>query len=181
MFERHIFARYSGAKFSNKYPDISGPAYHRTRRIKKDSKDKKGKKIVVYEVIDVKMGEAPVDSDIYGPSGIAQYKRLSKAYQLDQEAALYACSWGKFQIMGFNYSASGYKTISDFVKGMSSGDPAHIKAFLKFAKSNKNLLKGLQEKNFELIAKGHNGDNWKQINPEYANNLECFYGEYNAK
>jgi len=181
LYERHIFARYSNSKFSEKYPDVSGPAYHRTRRIKKNIEGKSGKKTTIFEVVDVKTEKAPVGNDIYGPSGIAQYKRLSKAYQLDKEAALYACSWGKFQIMGFNYAAAGYKDVFCFVKGISSGDPAHIKAFLRFAKSNKVLLKGLQEKDFEMIAQGHNGDSWKQINPEYAENIKKYCGEYNEK
>ncbi len=80
--------------------------------------------------------------------------------------------------MGFNYSTTGYQDVFEFVKAMSTGDPAHIKAFLRFAKSNENLLNGLREKDFEKIAKGHNGDNWKSINPEYAKNLERFYKEY---
>lgn len=65
-----------------------------------------------------------------------------------------------------------------FVRGMCSGDPAHIKAFLKFAKSNPTLLKGLRDKNFEKIAEGHNGDKWRDVNPNYASNLESFYKEY---
>lgn len=181
LYERHIFARYSKEKYSEKYHDISGPSYHRTRRIKKTLIDKNGKKVTQSETIDVITGEAPIDDDIYGPSGVAQYKRLSKAYQLDKEAALNACSWGKFQIMGFNCGAAGYKDVFEFVKGMSTGDPAHINAFLKFAKSKKILREGLQQKDFEMIAQGHNGENWKGINPEYANNLERFYDEYHGK
>jgi hypothetical protein len=57
---------------------------------------------------------------------------------------------------------------------MSTGDPAHIKAFLKFAKSNKVLLSGLQNKNYEQIAEGHNGTGWRSLNPEYASNIEKF-------
>lgn len=121
--------------------------------------------------------EANVD-DIYGSSGLPQYKRLVKAYQLDKLVALQACSWGKFQIMGFNYKSSGYSNVFEFVKAMSSGDPAHIKAFLKFAKSNKTLLDGLQNKDYIKIAEGHNGASWKTINPRYASNLENFYKEY---
>lgn len=181
LYERHIFSRYTKGKYSEKNHDISGPSYHRTRRVKRTEKDKNGKEVSHWMTIDVKTGESPLDDDIYGPSGIAQYKRLSKAFQLDKEAALYACSWGKFQIMGFNFSAAGYKDVFDFVKGMSTGNPAHIKAFLKFAKSKQILLDGLQKKDFEMIAQGHNGDNWKEINPEYAKNIERFYGEYNEK
>jgi hypothetical protein len=135
----------------------------------------------VKEVVDKETGLSPIADDIYGPSGLSQYKRLTKAYQLDKSAALQSCSWGKFQIMGFNYSSAGYKDVFDFVKAMSTGDPAHIKAFLKFAKSNKTLSDGLENINFEKIAEGHNGGGWKSVNPEYAKNIEIYYKEYNLK
>ena len=188
LYERHKFQEYSGSQYSSKYPDISGPAYHRTRRVKKEAvlpvaagNKAKPKTKTEWDTIDVKTGKTAVADDVYGPSGFEQYKRLAKAYQLDKEAALKACSWGKFQIMGFNYQAAGYNDVFDFVKAVSSGEPAHIKAFLKFAKSNKTLSTGLKEKDFEKIAEGHNGGNWKSINPEYADNLKMFYDEYNNK
>ena len=70
------------------------------------------------------------------------------------------------------------QSASSFVKAMSTGDPAHIKAFLKFAKSNPVLLDGLRTKNYEKIAEGHNGADWRKVNPEYATNLEKFAKDY---
>jgi N-acetylmuramidase/LysM domain len=169
LYERHQFSKYSKHEYDKTYPDISGVAYKRAK------KNKSG------EWIEKKSGKVVAEDDIYGPSESAQYKRLVKAYQLNQTAALQACSWGKFQIMGFNYKTAGFKDVKDFVKAMSRGDAEHMKAFLKFAKSNKTLLKGLQEKNFEKIAEGHNGESWKSINPEYASNLKKFYDEYSLK
>jgi hypothetical protein len=166
LYERHQFAKRSNHEYDKCYPDISGIAYKRAR------KNKKG------EWKEIKSGKVVSENDIYGSGGVAQYKRLVKAYQLNQDAALKSCSWGKFQIMGFNYKDSGFKDVKDFVRAMSRSDAEHVKAFLKFAKSNQILLGGLQNKEFEEIAKGHNGDNWKNINPEYASNLEKFYNEY---
>ncbi|WP_153014218.1 hypothetical protein [Pseudomonas sp. EpS/L25] len=31
-----------------------------------------------------------------------------------------------------------------------------------------------------MIAQGHNGKNWREINPDYAKNIESFYNEYKA-
>ncbi|MFA5170827.1 MAG: N-acetylmuramidase domain-containing protein [Sulfuriferula sp.] len=166
LYERHQFAKHSNHEYDKRYPDISGIAYKRAR------KNKKG------EWKEIKSGRAVSENDIYASGGVAQYKRLVKAYQLNQDAALESCSWGKFQIMGFNYKNSGFQDVKGFVRAMSRSDAEHIKAFLKFAKSNKVLLSGLQNKEFEEIARGHNGDNWKNINPEYASNLEKFYNEY---
>ena len=169
LYERHQFSRRSKHAYDKSYPDISGPSYKRAR------KNKKG------EWREIKTGKIVSLVDIYGPSGIAQYKRLVKAYQLDQNAALMACSWGKFQIMGFNYKAANFKNVKDFVRAMSKGDAEHMKAFLKFAKSNPTLLGGLRNNDFEKIAEGHNGEKWRSINPEYASNLKKFNSEYSSK
>ena len=187
LYERHWFKKLtkpdkkSPSPYEEKYYDICGASYHRTKKIKKKIKNKDGKEINITEVVDKETGLTPKSDDIYGPSGLYQYKRLTKAYQLDKSAALQSCSWGKFQIMGFNYSSAGYKDVFEFVKSMSTGDPAHIKAFLKFANSNKVLSSGLKEIDFEKIAEGHNGAGWRSVNPEYAKNIEKYYKEYNDK
>ena len=144
--------------------------------ITKREKDKKSK--TTWELVDATTGKTAEQDEIYSASGLPQYKRLVKAYQLDKSAALQSCSWGKFQIMGFNYKNAGYLDIFSFVKDMCTGDPAHIKAFLKFAKSNAILLEGLRNDDYEQIAEGHNGASWKAINSEYAKNIEKFSKEY---
>jgi hypothetical protein len=172
LYERHWFRKLTSphqkppSPYDADHHEICGPAYHRTE------KNKQGK------IVDKITQVAPVDDDIYGPSGLHQYQRVTKAYRLDKSAALQACSWGKFQIMGFNFKAAGFNDVFAFVKAMSTGDPAHIKAFLKFAKSNPVLLDGLRTKNYEKIAEGHNGASWRSVNPEYATNLEKFAKEY---
>ncbi|MFK3640485.1 N-acetylmuramidase domain-containing protein [Pseudomonas protegens] len=169
LFERHWFARLAkNPVFGREYPEIYGSAY---RRAKKDSNG-------FYK--DVKTGAELASIDVYGSSGRQQYERLIKAYMLNEDAALQACSWGKFQIMGFNFSAAGFKSIKEFAVAMSHSDAEHMKAFLKFAKSNSTLLAGLRSKNFEKIAEGHNGAGWRSINPDYAANIERYYNEYSS-
>ncbi len=171
LYERHWFKKISqNPLFGETHPEIYGSAYKRARR------DNNGKYIST-----ATGAEVPI-TEVYGPTGRFQYERLITAYRLNENAALQACSWGKFQIMGFNYAAAGFNNVKDFTAAMSLGDTEHIKAFLKFAKSNATLLRGLREKNFELIAEGHNGAGWRSINPDYAGNIEKFYNEYsNAK
>jgi hypothetical protein len=175
LYERHIFRRYTSphmkppSPYEHDNPEICGPAYHVTH--KGEGKEKG-------LAIDNVTKKVALPQDIYGPGGLHQYERLCKAYALDRAAALEACSWGKFQLMGFNYKAAGYSDVFAFVKGMSSGDAAHIKAFLKFAKSNKTLLSGLQNTNYEQIAEGHNGADWRRVNPHYATNIEKFSKEW---
>jgi len=176
LYERHWFRKLTSPKgkppspYEKDHHRICGPAYHLTGRL--DPKDKKS------PIVDKVTKAAPVDDDVYGPPGLHQYQRLVEAYGLDKSAALQSASWGKFQIMGFNYKNAGFGDVFAFVKAMSTGDPAHIKAFLKFAKSNALLLEGLRTRNFEKIAEGHNGASWKSINPNYAKNLETFAKDY---
>jgi hypothetical protein len=80
--------------------------------------------------------------------------------------------------MGFNFKAAGFNNVRAFVKAISRNDVEHIKAFLKFAKSNSVLLSGLRGMDFEMIAQGHNGGEWRVINPHYARNLKKYYEEY---
>src|SRR6267142_882387 len=44
----------------------------------------------------------------YGAGGAHQYDRLLEAVTLDRRAALQSASWGRFQVMGSNYSVCGF-------------------------------------------------------------------------
>ena len=94
--------------------------------------------------------------------GIAEYKRLEQALQLDVSAALQSASWGRFQIMGFNYQACGYSLVENFVKDMFQSQAKQLDAFAAFLKHN-GLDKHLKNKDWAAFAKGYNG-------PEYAAN-----------
>ncbi|MGS0574543.1 N-acetylmuramidase family protein [Xanthomonas oryzae pv. oryzicola] len=172
LYERHWFRKLTNpsknqpSPYEATHPNICGPAYKRAK------KNKKG------EYVEKKTGNIVQEDDIYGSPGIHQYKRLLIAYKLNQEAALQSCSWGKFQIMGFNYKVAGFASVKEFTKAMSLSDAEHMKAFLKFAKSNPTLLEGLQNKDYEKIAEGHNGGSWRHINPDYATNIEKYYNDY---
>lgn len=94
--------------------------------------------------------------------GIAEYTRLEHALALDVSAALQSASWGRFQIMGFNYQACGYSLVENFVKDMFQSQAKQLDAFAAFLKSN-DLDKHLKSKDWAAFAKGYNG-------PEYAAN-----------
>lgn len=42
----------------------------------------------------------------------------AEAEKLDRVAALQSCSWGMFQVMGFNYAKCGYEDVDAFVTAM---------------------------------------------------------------
>ncbi|MEO0681138.1 MAG: N-acetylmuramidase family protein, partial [Pseudomonadota bacterium] len=72
----------------------------------------------------------------YGEGGEAQYDRLEAALKLDEKAALACASWGRFQIMGFNFAMVGFKNVRQFVAGMCHSEAVQLQAFAAFIKAN---------------------------------------------
>ncbi|QDZ29520.1 N-acetylmuramidase domain-containing protein [Noviherbaspirillum sp. UKPF54] len=153
LFERHVFHEKSHHRYSGRYPDISSDKpYLRIR-------DKKGEVIperkAEYEKAE-KTGHL-AEADYYPLNQRPNYQRLIKAMQLDREAALKSCSWGMFQVMGFNHAAAGFRDIESFAKAMSTSEKEQINAFLNFIKADSRLLKAVREKDWLAFAIGYNG------------------------
>lgn len=99
---------------------------------------------------------------LYGPAGEWQHNgRLAPAARLNREAALRACSWGFFQIMGENHRIVGHPTIQGFVNAMYAGAGHHLDAFVEFIKSNK-LETALRTLNWREFARRYNGPGFEQ-------------------
>ena len=77
--------------------------------------------------------------------GQAEHTRLAAAARLDRTAALMSASWGKIQIMGFNYKRAGFDNVQAFIK------------------ADLRLVTALQGRNFTRFASIYNG-------PGYAKN-----------
>lgn len=88
-----------------------------------------------------------------------EHGRLEKAAKLNRTAALKSASWGKFQIMGFNFAIVGYSTLQEFINAMYRSEADQLKAFVKFIKSNK-LDDELREKRWADFARIYNGKNF---------------------
>src|SRR6187549_1093180 len=95
----------------------------------------------------------------YGKTS-AQPERLKRAIAINKDAALSSASWGKFQIMGYNYAASGFATLDAFIAAMHIDEDQHLFAFINFVKS-KNLVDELQRKDWVGFAKIYNGSGYK--------------------
>lgn len=91
----------------------------------------------------------------YGKYSVQQAK-LSRAAVYDREAALKSCSWGMFQIMGFNHEIAGHPTLQGFVNAMYASAGEHLNAFVAFVKS-KGLADELREHRWAAFARGYNG------------------------
>ncbi|WP_162604784.1 N-acetylmuramidase family protein [Geomonas ferrireducens] len=88
------------------------------------------------------------------------WQTLRAAMELDANAALQSCSWGKFQIMGFNHKACGFENVLDFVMAMKTGEREQLMGFVKFCKSRSDLISAIMAKDFKKIACLYNGVNY---------------------
>ena len=88
----------------------------------------------------------------------AQYSKLEQASKLDKEAAHKSCSWGLFQIMGFNHLRAGYPDVFSFVDAINLSVDNHLRSFVSFIKSDPKLYQALKDKNWLLLGLLYNGD-----------------------
>lgn len=108
------------------------------------------------------LSSAKWDRSLYGPAGQHQHKRLAEAVKLDREAALQSASYGKFQVMGFNWKVCGYKSLQAFINAMFRSEGDHLDAFVGYVKARK-LDDELQRLDWAGFSAGYNG-------PSYAEN-----------
>lgn len=177
LYERHYFSRLTRGAFDKEHPDISWPTGYRTRT-------HLGQR-------DRKMHDGKVDEDDVYAGYATSYLRLIRAYQLDKNAALQSCSWGKFQIMGSNYVMCGALNLEDFINKMCASDAGQIELLAGFVQNkprawknqkNKSLGKevslwdAVRTKNWRAIAFNYNGPEYEAH--AYHTKLEQAYDAY---
>ena len=160
LYERHKFAEhtYLANKYNTTNPDISSTKKYTPKKKTKD-------------------GDVIPNSNRYGALGDHQYKRLAKAYALDKDAALKACSWGKFQIMGFNHKKAGFSTVLSYVQAMCISEKEHLKAFVNFINAKKFIKKALANKEWTAFANLYNGKRSNEEN-NYDAKMKEAYNKY---
>jgi hypothetical protein len=114
----------------------------------------------------------------YGKAGANQRRKFNLAFSLDPKAAMLSCSWGRYQIMGFNYAVCGFVSVGDFVDAMKESEGAQLLAFCEFVEEN-NLADELRNREWADFARGYNGKNYK-IN-EYDTKLAAAYKQFSKE
>lgn len=132
LFERRIFHRRTGGRFSVEHPDISSES----------------------------SGNSESSKEYLG--GIYEYDRLSRAIMLDRRAAFESTSWGLPQIMGFNALKLGYSGAEEMVSQFLDSEDAQLDAMRKFIVNNTGLLSALLQKNWKRIAFYYNGSGYER-------------------
>lgn len=110
----------------------------------------------------------------YGSSA-SQHKRLQEAVALNRNAALMSASWGKFQIMGFNYTLAGYNSLQEFITAMYSSEREQLFAFVNYI-INTSLDDELRDKHWADFARKYNGPDYKKNN--YDTKLASAYKKF---
>lgn len=88
--------------------------------------------------------------------GPAEHKRLQAASALNREAALSSASWGRFQIMGFNWRIAGCKDLQDFINAMYRSEDAQLDCFVSVIQ-HMGLADELREHRWEDFKAVYNG------------------------
>lgn len=88
--------------------------------------------------------------------GEREYTRFNRAFNLEPEAAMQSCSWGRFQIMGFNHEECGFAHVGPMVDAMKVSEGAQLAVFCTFLKVN-GLDAALRRCDFVTFARRYNG------------------------
>ena len=107
--------------------------------------------------------------------GAGELARLEQAMSLEREAALKSASYGKFQIMGFNFSSCDFADVEEFYAAMQASEGAQLKAFCCFIKAN-NLDGYLRKHRWASLARGYNGPAYGEN--KYDKKLAAAYAKY---
>lgn len=104
-----------------------------------------------------------------------QWELMNEAVELDRTAALMSASWGRFQVMGFNWRATGCDSIEQFVQRMRAGVRDHLLMFVAFVRYER-LDRFLIAKDFLPFAEGYNGPDHAANN--YVGKLQKAYAKH---
>lgn len=105
--------------------------------------------------------------------GQAEHRRLQRAVALDRTAALESTSWGKFQIMGFNWAACGAASLQAFINASYASEGAQLDLFIGFVKSQ-GLADELRDLRWADFARRYNGVDYAANH--YDTKLATAYG-----
>lgn len=109
--------------------------------------------------------------------GHGEFSRYMRAMKLSTTAAMLSTSWGRYQIMGFNFKVCGYDRVQLMILDFYKGEHRQFDAFIRFLKGTRSagitLFDHLKNKNWEAFARGYNGPRFKENN--YDTDLQKLY------
>jgi hypothetical protein len=133
LFEAHWFSKLTEHKYDAALPGISSRKWNRA------------------------LYAAGKNADV---RGVKELARLALAMVLDDSAAIQSASYGRYQIMGFNYSLCGFMDAYRMVLAFEESEKNHLLAFVEFCKSKK-LAPAIRRKDWNSFAYLYNGKSYK--------------------
>jgi hypothetical protein len=136
-YELHRFQAKTHRRFHQTHPHLSQPSWHAGDRYHNGTQDRE------YSLL---------------------YNAMLLKYHGDHaiEEAIESCSWGKFQIMGENWSSLGWSSALEFASDIYVSEANQLGAFVSFIQVN-GLVPALRKHQWATFAAGYNG-------PAYADN-----------
>jgi hypothetical protein len=110
--------------------------------------------------------------ELYGKTIDTRWQQFETACKIHKESAFNSCSWGMFQIMGFNAKKAGFKNAMEMVESFNQGEGNQLKGFARFIISSL-LDDELKAKDWEGFALQYNGKAYKQN--QYDTKLQKAY------
>ena len=92
-----------------------------------------------------------------------QYRLLERAMRIDKTAALKSCSWGMFQVMGFNHKKAGYSSVLKMVEAFMDDEETHLQAAVNFIVAS-NIDDDLRRHDWHGFARVYNGSGYRKNN-----------------
>ena len=116
-------------------------------------------------------------SGAYGPVS-RQHERLERAAKINREAALLSASWGKFQVMGFNWKTCGAASLQEFIDDMYKDEDAQLQRFTIYIQKT-FLDDELRNHDWAGFARGYNGPQY--VKNKYDLKLKNAYVKYKGQ
>jgi hypothetical protein len=90
-----------------------------------------------------------------------EWKAYKEAAAINTEAAMLATSWGRYQIMGFNFKSAGFKSVQDMVGAFKLSELNQLIGMMNFVEAHLKMHQALIAKNWAGFAFEYNGPNYK--------------------
>lgn len=115
--------------------------------------------------------------EFYGKDQREESLRLTRACLLDGTAARMSTSWGRFQIMGFNFALAGFTDLDSFVAAMKRSEKDQLDAFVQYV-LHMHLNDELQSLRWDDFARLYNGPEYQKNH--YAEKLSSAYRKFKS-
>ena len=99
---------------------------------------------------------------------VGAYAQFDEARALDEPAAMQACSWGAFQIMGFHWAKLSYPSVQAMVDSVQT-ESGQTDAFVRFIEIHPAMVTALKAHDWLGFAKLYNGTGNAE---QYSSKLE---------